>query len=146
MVFVSVTRLRVRSLRFMPGFALHAVQSLRQCKRAQGFLGGSLLPDRRLAFWTMTLWQDQDAMRSFMAGGAHREAMPKLLNWCDEASVVHWLQADATLPGWREADQKMREQGRPSKVRHPGALHASLAFQQPRIAAAAPISPARRNT
>jgi hypothetical protein len=31
-------------------------------------------------------------MRAFMLSGAHQRAMPKLFNWCDEASVVHWNQ------------------------------------------------------
>ncbi len=139
MIFVSITRLRIRSVWFMPRFALHAFTSLRQCKRASGFLDGSLLPDRKLAFWTMTLWQDQAAMRAYMGGGAHLKAMPKLLHWCDEASVVHWTQDDATPPSWEEAVRRMRTQGRASKVRHPSAAHASLGFAEARTTAAAPI-------
>ncbi|WP_204259606.1 antibiotic biosynthesis monooxygenase family protein [Lichenicola cladoniae] len=78
MTFVSVTRLRIRSARFMPRFALYALNSLRQCKQAHGFLECSLLQDRKLTFWTMTLWRDQAAMRAYMTGGAHLRAMPKL--------------------------------------------------------------------
>ena len=143
MAFVSVTRLRIRSVWFMPRFALDALSSLRQCKQAGGFLNGSLLPDRKLTFWTMTLWRDQAAMRAYMAGGAHLEAMPKLLDWCDEASVAHWIQDDLTPPSWEEAAQRMRTQGRPSKVRQPSAVHASLGFAEPRTTAAAPIRQAR---
>lgn len=62
----------------MPRFALHPLNSQRQCKQAHGFLEGSLLPDRKLTFWTMTLWRDQAAMRAYMAGGAHLKAVPKL--------------------------------------------------------------------
>lgn len=142
MPFVSITRLRIRSVWFMPQFALHALSSQRQCKRATGFLDGSLLPDRRLTFWTMTLWRDQADMRAYITGGAHLKAMPKLLDWCDEASIVHWTQDSVSPPSWEEADQRMRTQGRPSKVRHPSALHASLNFAAPRITAATPIKPA----
>lgn len=141
MIFVSVTRLRIRAIWFMPRFALHAINSQLQCKRAPGFLGGSLLPDRKLTFWTMTLWRDQAAMRAYMVGGSHLKAMPKLLEWCDEASVVHWTQDDPALPSWEEADQRMRTRGRPSKVRHPSAFHASSSFAVPRMTAAAPIKP-----
>ena len=112
-----------------------------QCKQANGFLDGSLQPDRKLTFWTMTLWQDQAAMRAYMTGGAYLKAMPKLLNWCDEASVVHWTQDDAAPPSWEEADRRMRAQGRPSKVRHPSDVHASLDFTAARTIAAAPIRP-----
>ena len=127
----------------MPGFVLHALSSLRQCKQASGFQDGFLLPDRKLTFWAMTLWRDQAAMRAYMAGGAHLKAMPKLLDWCDKASIVHWTQdAVAAAPSWEEADRRMRTQGRPSKVRHPSAVHASLNFAAPRTTRAAPIRPA----
>ena len=138
---MSITRLRLRSAWFVPGFALHAFISIRQCKRAGGFLDGSLLPDRKLTFWTMTLWQDQAAMRAYMTGGAHLKAMPKLLDWCGESSVVHWTQNDAAPPSWEEADRKMQTQGRPSKVRHPRTVHASFNFAAPRTTADAPIRP-----
>ena len=139
MIFVSVTRLRIRALRFMPGFGLYALRSRRQCEHASGFCEGALLADRKLTFWTTTLWQDQNAMRAFMASGAHVKAMPHLMHWCDEASVVHWATADTGLPDWREADRRMRAEGRPSKVKRPSASHAGLNFAEPRTTAAIPI-------
>jgi len=114
MVFVSLTRLRIRSVWFMPGFAWYAVRSNAQVKRARGFLRGGLLPDRQFTFWTMTAWESQEAMRVFMTSGAHMKAMPKLLEWCDEASVAHWTQEGEALPTWEEADKKMRTIGRAS--------------------------------
>lgn len=141
MTFVSVTRLRIRSLRFLPRFVLYTLQTLRQCKRAPGFLDGSLLGDRKLTFWTKTLWQDQSAMRAFMASDTHLKAMPMLLNWCDEASVVHWTQEAAAVPSWHEADRRMRTQGHPSKVRNPSTVHANLGFAEPRTTGAVPVRP-----
>ena len=139
MVFVSLTRLRVRSVRFLPLFAWHAVRSNRQVQRAPGFLQGALLPDRQWTFWTLTAWESQEAMRSFMTTGDHKAAMPHLMEWCDEASVAHWEQQDATLPTWEEADRLMRETGRASKVRHPSPHHADLSYREPRTTRAAPI-------
>jgi hypothetical protein len=132
MAFVSITRLRLRSVRFMPGFALYGFRSTRQCRRAPGFLAGALLGDRHRTFWTMTLWRDEAAMRAYMLGGAHRAAMPKLLHWCDEASLVHWTQDTDSLPSWAEADARMRHAGRSSQVRHPSAGHAALGYAVPR--------------
>ncbi len=139
MPFVSVTRLRLRSIRFLPAFALQTLGTLRQAGAAPGFRDGSLLPDRRWTFWTMTLWDDRDAMRAYMTAGAHRTAMPKLLGWCDEASVVHWDTPDTALPGWADAAARMRLDGRPSKVRRPSADHAAMTFSDPRLTRAAPI-------
>lgn len=141
MPFVSITRLRIRSAFFLPRFFLHTMQAQSQLKRAGGFQGGALLPDRGRVFWTMTLWDSQDAMRAYMLAGAHKSAMPKLLNWCDEASVVHWEQPGDALPSWQEADLRMRQSGRISKVRHPSPHHAGMTFAAPRVAAGAPIRP-----
>jgi heme-degrading monooxygenase HmoA len=146
MVFISVTRLRIRSVRFLPLFAVHALRSVRQVKHAPGFKGGSLLPDRRWTFWTMTLWDDQQSMRRYMMEGSHRTAMRHLMHWCDEASVVHWEQAEAGQPGWDQADRRMRAEGRASKVRFPSEHHASMSYAPPRLTGAGPIKPANVQT
>lgn len=141
MPFISITRLRLRALRFLPAFGLHTMRTLGQLRRAPGFRGGSLLPDRRWTFWTMTAWDQEADMRAYMLGGDHRTAMPYLMAWCDEASVVHWTQADATLPSWPEADRRMRQDGRASKVRGPSPDHAGMTFPAPRLTLAGPIAP-----
>jgi hypothetical protein len=135
MNFVSLTRLRIRSIRFMPLFAIHAFRSRMQVSSAPGFQTGALLADRSRTFWTMTAWDSQESMRAYMTTGAHKKAMPRLLHWCDEASVAHWTQPDATLPSWMEADRRMRDSGRASKVSHPSPRHASLSYRPPRTTA-----------
>lgn len=143
MAFVSVTRLRIRSWRFMPGFVVDTKRSLSQTRDAVGFLHGSLLADRKRTFWTLTVWADQADMRAFMTSGAHRQAMPKLLEWCDEASLVHWTQGDDAVPSWNAASDRMRTEGRPSKVRHPSPRHGDLSYAEPWTRGALPI---RRRT
>ena len=140
MPFVSVTRLRLRSIRFLPLFVPHAFRTLRQAKVAPGFHGGSLLQDRSWTFWTLTLWDAQASMRAYMTGGDHRAAMPRLAGWCDEASVVHWEQGTDGLPSWAEAERRMRAEGRPSKIRHPSPQHADLSFRAARLGRAQPIA------
>jgi heme-degrading monooxygenase HmoA len=142
MAFISITRLRLRSVRFLPFFAVYAQRSIQQVRRAEGFTGGSLLADRSWTFWTMTAWDSQESMRRYMASGAHGAAMPHLMDWCDEASVVHWVREEEGLPGWAEADRRMRESGRISKVRHPSPNHASLQYREPRMTTGGPIRPA----
>ncbi len=139
MIFISLTRLRIRSIRFLPFFGLHTFAAMRQVKTAMGFQTGAVLNDRQWTFWTMTAWDSQASMRQFMNSGAHKKTMPHLLNWCDEASVAHWEQQDSALPSWKEAAVRMRSHGRPSKVHFPSPDHATLNFREPRTAAVVPI-------
>jgi hypothetical protein len=139
MPHVSLTRLRVRSIRFMPLFAVYALRANAQVSKAPGFIAGALLPDRKLTFWTMTAWDSQESMRAYMHSGAHKQAMPRLLHWCDEASVAHWQQDSSGLPTWEEADRRMRTEGRISKVLHPSPNHVSLNYTTPRTTMSAPI-------
>ncbi len=129
MPLVSVTRLRVRSYLYLLPFAVWALRSWRQAQRSEGFLGSELMGEAGNIFWTLTVWRDDAAMSAYRIAGAHRGAMPKLLGWCDEASVTHWTQETPELPTWDEAYQRLLKQGRPSKVNNPSARH--LAHQIP---------------
>jgi hypothetical protein len=132
MIFVSVTRLRVRSLFYLPQFVWHAFQSSAQTERSPGFLAGRVLREARNTFWTVTAWNEAEAMNAFRVSGAHRAAMPRLLDWCDEASVVHWSQETTQLPTWPEAHRRMVAQGRPSKVSHPSPGQTANRIPEPR--------------
>jgi hypothetical protein len=132
MPFISVTRLRVRSLLYLPAFLWQTMGSLRQSQRSAGFLGGRVLREARNTFWTVTAWDDDAAMNAFRTSGAHREAMPKLLDWCDEASVAHWIQPSTELPTWLEAHRRMVAEGRLSKVNHPSPAQQAAEIPAPR--------------
>ena len=60
-------------------------------------------------------------MNAFRITLHHRDAMPKFLEWCDEAAVVHGNQESAELPDWEAAERRVAESGRLSKVNHPAA-------------------------
>jgi hypothetical protein len=127
MPLVSITRLRVRSLRYLPAFLLGSLRSAREAKNASGNLAVAVLSDAHLAFWTRTLWADERSMRAFMLAPAHRAVMPKLLRWCDEAAVTHWLQETLEAPSWPDVYRRLQQEGRTSKVDHPSA--AQLRFE-----------------
>src|SRR5688500_18408932 len=133
MAFISVTRLRLRSIRFFPPFLWWGLLSGVQAKRAPGNLKAAGLRDLHLTFWTLTAWTDEHAMRAFMLSGAHQRVMPKLFNWCDEASVVHWNQETAELPSWSEAHRRMVEDGRQSRVRYPSDSQRAKRITPPRV-------------
>jgi quinol monooxygenase YgiN len=119
MPVASITRLRLRKARYIPAFILSAVRCLRQARRSEGCLAADVRREKQLVFWTRTMWRDADAMRDYISCGAHRDALPKIKEWCDEASVVQWEQAGESLPGWTEALTQMRAAGRIFRVKYP---------------------------
>ena len=133
MALVSVTRLRMRSAWYLVPFMWEAMKIMRQAQRTSGFLGGRLLVEAKRVFWTVTAWEESSAMNVFRTQGAHGGVMPKLLEWCDEASVVHWTQLTDTLPSWKEAHYRMMKEGRPSKVKHPSAAQVAYEIPEPRV-------------
>jgi hypothetical protein len=124
MVFVSVTRLRIRSFWYLFPFAWWTSRVNKQIKSANGCLRSDVNGGLDKIFWTKTVWRDEAAMRAFMSSGAHLKAMPKLRHWCDEGSAAHWSQESAELT-WAEAEGGMAQYGWTSKVLHPSPAHAA---------------------
>jgi hypothetical protein len=127
MPLISITRLRVRSWRYLPAFLFYAISSARQAARTEGNLAVKLLRDANNTWWTSTSWDGENSMRKFMLMKPHGAAMRKLLEWCDEASLVHWSQPESALPSWTDAHRRLQAEGRTSKVHHPSPEH--LAFR-----------------
>jgi heme-degrading monooxygenase HmoA len=116
----------------LPVFLIGAFRSARQAKNAPGNLAVSLLSDSNFTFWTRTLWDDERSMRAFMLAGAHRSIMPRLLQWCDEAAVAHWLQDSPEPPSWQEAYRRLQQEGRASKVDYPSAAQSRFEVPPPK--------------
>lgn len=133
MPVVSITRLRVRSWRYLLSFIFYALRSARQARNSQGNLAVSLLRDTGNTFWTRTVWTTESAMKAFMLAGPHRRAMPRLLEWCDEAALVHWEQESHREPDWQEAHLRLQADGRRSKVNHPSPAHESFQIPPPKL-------------
>lgn len=131
MPFVSVTRLRLSSIRYLLSFMLYNFRAASQIKRSEGFLKGKLMVGRKLTFWTVTLWQDEQSMKKYRNSGAHLKAMPKLIKWSNEAFVVSWTQQTNDLPSWQQAYQQLQENGRPSKVNNPTKNHLTKQIEKP---------------
>jgi hypothetical protein len=125
MYFVSITRLRLRSLLYLFPFMRYAIPSTQQSTTAAGNVVTRTHRQGFKVFWTFTVWDSEATMRQYMIRGAHRQAMPKLAQWCDEASTVHWLQASPALPDWGDIQQRMQTQGRMHPVRYPSENHAA---------------------
>ena len=133
MPLVSITRLRVRSWRYLLPFLFYAMRSSRQAKVAEGNLAASLLRDAHNVYWTRTVWTTEEAMKSFMLTGSHRQVMSHLLEWCDEAAVVHWTQESNRQPDWQEAHRRIQQEGRRSKVNRPSRAQENYEIPKPAV-------------
>ncbi len=132
-MFASVTRLRVRSFLDLPAFLWMTFMAQRLTTRSPGFRGGRLLMDKHSTYWTLTVWENETTMKAFRGSGAHAQAMPQLVEWCDEASYAHWVAADDSIPDWPEAYQRMVSEGKLSRVAHPSPDHKARRFPNPRL-------------
>lgn len=125
MYTLSITRLRVRSIFYMPLFMLHAMRTMTQAQKADGVQGVETRFEKNNVVWTKTIWVDEAKMKEYRGSGAHQIAMRILSEMCNEASVVRWQQESTELPTWEEAHRRMLTEGKQSKVKHPSALQAA---------------------
>jgi hypothetical protein len=117
----SITRLRLRSIFTLGVFARETRAISQQAAQSSGFIEGAILAEGRLVFWTRTVWADIDAMKAFRDADPHRASMPKLMDWCDEASVLQW-QGEAERD-WVAIYARMTAEGRSSRVKRPTQAH-----------------------
>ena len=125
MYTVSITRLRVRSIFYMPLFMLHAMRTMTQAQKADGVQGVETRFEKNNVVWTKTVWTEESAMKKYRGSGAHQIAMRILSEMCNEASVARWQQEGIELPTWEEAHGRMLTEGKQSKVKHPSPLQSS---------------------
>jgi hypothetical protein len=130
MPVVSITRLRVRSWRYLPAFFVQTLRIARHAAKAKGVLEVTLLRDST-TYWTGTSWSSEAAMTAFMNAAPHASTMRSLLEWCDEAALVRWTQDTADLPSWVDAHWRLEMEGRPSNVKRPSAAHTAHSFPLP---------------
>jgi hypothetical protein len=123
MYTVSITRLRVRSIFYMPLFALHAFRSGAQAQRAQGMQNFATRVEAWDTHWTRTVWNEESTMKRFRNSGAHQLAMRILAEICSEASYTRWQQETPEPPTWEQAQRRMLAQGVLSKLKHPSDFH-----------------------
>ncbi len=127
----------MRGWLYLPLFGFHTWRSLRQVRKSEGLTSGRLAAEAPFAFWTITVWTDDQAMLRFRNTSFHLKAMPKLMAWCDEASYTHWQQKGSEVPSVAEAYRRLRDSGKLSKVRHPSVTHANgrtVGAMEPRAA------------
>lgn len=142
-----VTRAVLAQARFTPGFAWGSLLCAVQARRSPGFLAGAMgIAPLEHAFWTLTLWRDGEAMRSFRQSGRHGAWMPRLSGWSSEAAFGAFKVEEARLPSWAEAHAQLLRRTVFAPVDRPSAAQAArVAPDPPRRMLAVPL-PLRRGS
>ena len=122
-MLAAATRLHLRSIEFLDPFLAQVSQIMAQIDSTPGCAGVELRRSKGLAFWTMSIWDDKKSLLAFSQSGAHKEGMPLLAEWCDEAVHVHWDFHGNALPSWQEAEVALINSGQLAKLTFPSETH-----------------------
>jgi hypothetical protein len=102
----QVSRLELTRVRDVPGFLVAALRLRRVVMGAPGAVGISLraAPSRR-TFWTLSAWQDKDALDAFTGSDYHRGVMVKYRGRMAGSHFHTWTDdgTTATRPEWDDA-------------------------------------------
>ncbi|MFF8387233.1 DUF3291 domain-containing protein [Streptomyces kanasensis] len=113
--YVMASRFEVRSLTDVPRFLLRSFAAWRQVATAPGAYGASLVarPLRR-TFYTLSAWQDRDALYAYARAEPHRTIMKELRSTTRDSAFTFWETTTDALPvHWDEAWRRLAEDATP---------------------------------
>lgn len=106
---VLASRLPLRSIAHVPRFVRLTVSVIRQLERTGGLVGYSLRaqPLAR-TFWTLSAWEDRDALGAFVRELPHRAVMGKLRPHMGATRFAGWTVPGTGLPvSWEDATARL---------------------------------------
>jgi hypothetical protein len=89
----------------MPRFMQFTLATLRQLKNSRGLIGYSLCAELlRKRFYTLSVWEDRQALMDFVEEIPHSEIMQKLKPHMGKSRFVEWKVRAAEIPiQWKGA-------------------------------------------
>jgi heme-degrading monooxygenase HmoA len=73
------TKLPLTTHRYVPGFLRDTMKIRRQLATTPGLIGYSLLAEiRAKSFWTVSVWEDEPAIKAFSSADPHQSIMRRL--------------------------------------------------------------------
>ena len=106
-----VSYLPLNKFRALPRFLRYTRQIQRQLTASEGLVGYSM--DANVAgkeFWTLSVWEDAQALRSFVHRTPHDEVMRDLLVDMGQTEFVRWQAKGSSVPpNWVAAKERVRE-------------------------------------
>lgn len=117
--FAMASHFTVRSAKDVPRFFLKSLSAWRQVRSAPGALGASLIaqPLKR-TFYTLSAWEDRDALYAFAKTEPHRSIMNGLRSTMRDSTFTFWELPVEELPiAWGDAKRRLAEQARMDAVK-----------------------------
>jgi hypothetical protein len=106
--YISITGLKLNSAWHWPRFMWHAMRSMQQAKRAEGNISADARTVDAMQC-TLTVWENERAMKRFLYQGAHGKAVRDFDNFA--TGTTYGYEA-AQAPDWDEAISELMEKGR----------------------------------
>lgn len=102
---VLLSFLPLKRLWRVPLFLVQASRITRQLERSPGVIGYSLNARPFTGrFWTLSAWEDEAALQTFVAAPPHADAMRALIPHMGQTRFVRWTALGADLPVcWNDA-------------------------------------------
>ena len=105
-----VSYLPLNKFRALPKFLRYTRQIQRQLAASEGLVGYSM--DAKVfgkEFWTLSVWEDAEALRRFVHRDPHDETMTDLLPDMGRTAFVRWRAKGSTVPpDWSAAKERVR--------------------------------------
>ncbi|MGA8833407.1 MAG: DUF3291 domain-containing protein [Desulfomonilaceae bacterium] len=103
-----LTYLPLKRYRMIPRFLFYTVRVLVQLSKSNGLVGYSLRANLfKNNFWTLSVWEDESALRNFAFKGFHKGIMKLLRNDMGPTRFIKWaVKGTEVPPSWEDAMQR----------------------------------------
>ncbi len=106
-MLIVATELHVRSFWRFFEFVSLSISSSKQAKKTAGNIHTQIGNKGWRIGYTLTAWEDKEAMQAFRNNGAHKKAMTRMRKLSTQYKTMVW-EADA-FPVWKEAIGRLDE-------------------------------------
>ena len=106
-----LTYLPLTKFRALPKFIKYARQVERQLADSPGLVGYSVRAKLLgLKFWTLSVWEGEDALMKFTYKLPHSEVMEAIAPYMGQTRFIRWQIKGADVPpSWDEAEKRSKE-------------------------------------
>jgi hypothetical protein len=103
-----LTYLPLKHFRSLPFFVRSSLRIQRQLGAAPGLAGYSLDAELfRLRFWTLSAWENEEALQSFVQRLPHAAVMHSLASKMGDTAFIRWSVPGMALPlSWADAHER----------------------------------------